>query len=416
MASAPEPDRAKQHGASKSTSEIASIEANSFTNWGHENDTPLKTLNNPFRKHGKRLNNFSTNQIDIPKISISNDTGLRRGHSSLNIGIAVSDWETVATEDEVDQGKHSVTSRRNGVEPKRQIENLISSESGTLFLPERNSIFATQNASPEVHPEHAQQAFASHPSFYSSSSCYSNPNRVESVDGDNLGNWKREDVDLANTPVADQTLRFELAPGNRLSKIGNPFQHDDDTPTSIAKGKKPIERVSETSTRLPGFDSPSARRGLEMSRRSLYRGGPYDSWSILAGGTPNFQGFRGENDHRQTDLSGCYKEHSLNWSDGVPTSSFRGTVPSGTHLPDNSSEEKGKKFFLVVMVLTILFPPVGVLALSGVFDSTISWCTHGELSAFTLDQRGTLKQQLIVEAIVYPVLIIALAVAYSVSG
>jgi hypothetical protein len=236
-------DQTKQHGASKSTSETASTEPNSFTNWGHENDTPLKTLHNPFRKHGKRLNNFSTNQIDIPKISISNDTGLRRGHSSLNIGIAVSDWETVATEDEADQGKHPATSsRRNGVGSNCQAENLISSESGTLFLPERNSIFGTQNASPMVHPEHSQQAFASHPSFYSSSSCYSDPNRVESVDGENFGNWNREDVDLANTPVADQTLRFELVPGNRFSKIGNPFQHDDDTPTSIAQGKKPIER------------------------------------------------------------------------------------------------------------------------------------------------------------------------------
>ncbi|CAI6080849.1 unnamed protein product, partial [Clonostachys chloroleuca] len=171
-----------------------------------------------------------------------------------------------------------------------------------------------------------------------------------------------------------------------------------------------------TSTRLPGFDSPSTRRGLEMSRRSLYRGGPYDSWSILAGGMPNFQRFRGENDHHRTNLSGCYKEHSLTWSDGVPTSSFRGTAPSDTHFRDTSSEEKGKKFFLVVMVLTIIFPPVGILALSGVFDSTISWCTHGELSAFTVDQRGTLKQQLIVEAILYPVLIIALAVSYSLSG
>ncbi|CAH0056678.1 unnamed protein product [Clonostachys solani] len=173
--------------------------------------------------------------------------------------------------------------------------------------------------------------------------------------------------------------------------------------------------LSETSTRLPGFDSPSARRGLQMSRKSLYRGGPYDSWSILAGGMPSFQGFRGENDHHRTNLPGCYKEHSLTWSDGVPTSYFRGTVPSDTHFPDISAE-KGKGFFLVVMVLTIFFPPVGVLALWGVFDSTISWCTHGELSVFTVDQRGTLKQQLVVEAILYPVLIIALAVSYSLAG
>ncbi|CAH0056679.1 unnamed protein product [Clonostachys solani] len=271
MASTPEPDQAKQNGTSKGASEFTSAEPSSFTNWGHENDTQLKTLQNPFRKHGKRLNNFSTNQIDMPKTGISGDAGLRRGHSSLNIGIAVSDWETVATEDEVNQGKHPVTSsRRNDVESKYQTENIYSSGSGTLFLPERNSIFDTQNASPVVPPEPSQQGFASHPSFYSSSSCYSDLHRVDSAEGDNLGNWKQEDVDFANTHVADQTLRFELAAGNRFSKnsfsnIGSPFQHDDDTPEPIAQGENPTEgngfqqvEIFPTATRALSLDLDQA--------------------------------------------------------------------------------------------------------------------------------------------------------------
>ena len=69
--------------------------------------------------------------------------------------------------------------------------------------------------------------------------------------------------------------------------------------------------------------------------------------------------------------------------------------------------------FLTVMLLSAFFPFVGLLALLRVFDSTISWYTHGERHCFTRDQRGILKQQLIVEVILYPVLIVALAVFYS---
>jgi hypothetical protein len=68
------------------------------------------------------------------------------------------------------------------------------------------------------------------------------------------------------------------------------------------------------------------------------------------------------------------------------------------------------------MTFTIFFPPVGLLALLGKLDSTISWYTHGELHGLTKEQRGTLKQQLFVEMVLYPSLVITLAVYYSVHG
>lgn len=70
----------------------------------------------------------------------------------------------------------------------------------------------------------------------------------------------------------------------------------------------------------------------------------------------------------------------------------------------------------MVAIFTVLFPPAAYLALSGKLDSTISWCTHGELHCLTEEQRGTLKQQLLVELLLYPALIITLAVYYSVHG
>lgn len=68
------------------------------------------------------------------------------------------------------------------------------------------------------------------------------------------------------------------------------------------------------------------------------------------------------------------------------------------------------------MTVTILFPLVGLVALCGRFDSTISWYSHGEINSLTREQRAVLKQQLLVEAVVYPVLITVLAVYYSVHG
>ncbi|KAF4459418.1 hypothetical protein FALBO_13825 [Fusarium albosuccineum] len=72
-----------------------------------------------------------------------------------------------------------------------------------------------------------------------------------------------------------------------------------------------------------------------------------------------------------------------------------------------------RNIFMGIMILTFLFPFIGLLALWGKFDSAISWLTHGEKHRLTKDQRGTLKQQLLVEAVIYPVLIITLSVYYS---
>ncbi|KAG9507742.1 hypothetical protein J7337_001297 [Fusarium musae] len=76
--------------------------------------------------------------------------------------------------------------------------------------------------------------------------------------------------------------------------------------------------------------------------------------------------------------------------------------------------QRGKRMFMWVMILTLFFPFIGPIVLYGKLNSTISWYTHGEMQCLTKDQRGTLKQQLLVEAVVYPVIIIALSVHYSV--
>ncbi|KAK2590129.1 hypothetical protein QQS21_012197 [Conoideocrella luteorostrata] len=81
----------------------------------------------------------------------------------------------------------------------------------------------------------------------------------------------------------------------------------------------------------------------------------------------------------------------------------------------NLDEDKPQRLiFLTIMVLTIFFPLIGVLALYGKFDGTISWYARGEKACLTTEQRGKLKQQIIAETIVYPALIISLSVYYSI--
>lgn len=80
----------------------------------------------------------------------------------------------------------------------------------------------------------------------------------------------------------------------------------------------------------------------------------------------------------------------------------------------HEEDQREKLIFLGIMILTIFFPFIGLLALLGKFDSVVSWYTYGAMRSLTQDQRGILKQQLFVEVVVYPVLIIILAVYYSV--
>ncbi|EKJ67774.1 hypothetical protein FPSE_12046 [Fusarium pseudograminearum CS3096] len=76
--------------------------------------------------------------------------------------------------------------------------------------------------------------------------------------------------------------------------------------------------------------------------------------------------------------------------------------------------QRGKRLFIWIMILTLFFPFIGPVVLYGKLNSTISWYTHGEIQCLTQDQRGILKQQLVVEAVLYTALIIALSVHYSI--
>ncbi|KAF5665982.1 hypothetical protein FHETE_6445 [Fusarium heterosporum] len=126
-------------------------------------------------------------------------------------------------------------------------------------------------------------------------------------------------------------------------------------------------------------------------------------------------------------FSGAENAHAGRYLSGWETPIERPFTRAETRLIEEAREdmlrhrqhadmvaERGKRVFMWIMILTLFFPFIGPIALYGKLNSTISWYTHGEMQCLTRDQHGTLKQQLIVEAVIYPALIISLSVYYSV--
>lgn len=70
--------------------------------------------------------------------------------------------------------------------------------------------------------------------------------------------------------------------------------------------------------------------------------------------------------------------------------------------------------FLSVVLVSVVFPIAGLLALCGAFNSTITWYTHGEVAHFSVRQRTILKRVLFTELAVYICLVVILSVHFSV--
>ncbi|KAI5467268.1 hypothetical protein BGZ63DRAFT_398863 [Mariannaea sp. PMI_226] len=104
-------------------------------------------------------------------------------------------------------------------------------------------------------------------------------------------------------------------------------------------------------------------------------------------------------------------------------------TPSELHLIESAREGilfrrrlSGKKntkkraIFGGLILLTVLFPFIGLLALWGKFDPAISWYTDGEMYSLAPSQRRKLRSVLLIEAALFPALVITLAVYYASRG
>ena len=160
------------------------------------------------------------------------------------------------------------------------------------------------------------------------------------------------------------------------------------------------------------FDTPPSHQKPPRPRKSWYKGGPYDSWTILGSGPPTFPDLHSNNSRFGKNMSEGYIDSTFIAAQRDPVKAARGDLLHRRQFANDSKSRRDLVFFAIV-VMTIFFPPAGVLALYSRFNTTISWYTHGELHDLSSEHRGILKQQLFIEALVYSTLIITLAVYYS---
>ncbi|KAF7560921.1 hypothetical protein G7046_g3224 [Stylonectria norvegica] len=224
-------------------------------------------------------------------------------------------------------------------------------------------------------------------------------------------------ISSSTFPITPPSGRLEFPDSPRHSPPKPaPVHHAHKKNESMLHHDSP-ERIADILISSSGIlDTPPSTDPRALATRTWFRGLPRDA-AVLCEGLPRIRGFSSSTTDRRakTGLAGCPpREHSL-------------FTPSETDLIEMAREDillrrrlaqeedqREQMLFLSIMILTLLFPFIGLLALWGKFDSTVSWYTHGEMHSLTAEQRGTLKQQLFVEVVLYPVLIIILAVYYSV--
>ncbi|KAJ4315476.1 hypothetical protein N0V84_008362 [Fusarium piperis] len=91
-----------------------------------------------------------------------------------------------------------------------------------------------------------------------------------------------------------------------------------------------------------------------------------------------------------------------------------GNVLHRRQQPDDAEDHRQKRVFVSIVILTILFPFIGVLAIRNKLDAMIPWATEGEMHTLTKPQRRTLKFLLLALAVLYPALITGLVVYYAI--
>ncbi|CAM1504101.1 Fc.00g016920.m01.CDS01 [Cosmosporella sp. VM-42] len=219
-------------------------------------------------------------------------------------------------------------------------------------------------------------------------------------------------ISSSNFPTTPPSGRFDLPHPSPSRSIPRPApvhrkqrRHD---------SSERVANVLLSSSAILATPPPSDPRA--PGDRSWYRGLPRDG-SAFYGRLPRTRGFSSSTTSRRTkhvQAGYTHNEGSLITGSETDLIQLTRNDPHLRYRPTREEDKREKLIFLGIMTLTIFFPFIGLLALLGKFDSAVCWLTHGDMNYFTSDQRGILKQQLFVEVVLYPVLIIILAVYYSV--
>ncbi|KPM34097.1 hypothetical protein AK830_g12473 [Neonectria ditissima] len=239
--------------------------------------------------------------------------------------------------------------------------------------------------------------------------------------GSFAGRGRSNTISTVDSEVLAQTpspTRLRFSAGSARVDLTRPAPaHHAHRSNEVLRHRDSSERIADLLISSSAIlDTPPQIESRNLTNRGWYKGTSRDT-NTFCEGLPRVRGFSSSTlDRRAKKMQGGYLPN-----DGSLFS------PSEVDLIETAREnilsrrrhtvkgDKGERMIFVgIMLLTLFFPFIGLLALWGRFDSAVSWYTHGEMHSLTRKQRRALKQQLLAEAVAYPVLIITLAVYYSV--
>ncbi|PFH63451.1 hypothetical protein XA68_10043 [Ophiocordyceps unilateralis] len=185
-------------------------------------------------------------------------------------------------------------------------------------------------------------------------------------------------------------------------------------------GKPPVACHGRDPSRQPRSLSPTPVRSPSplggtgpKSGRKLFGEDVSDSSSIIEARILRLRGFALS--AREMQVAIAHESPELYTRSEIElVETGRGRASLGA--PPGPKSTSLKLLFVGIRVGTLVFPLVGILALCGQFDSTISWYSRGQRHSLLTRQRFVLKRQLLMELVMYSVLIAALAVYYSLHG
>ncbi|KAM0440877.1 hypothetical protein ACHAPT_000179 [Fusarium lateritium] len=176
------------------------------------------------------------------------------------------------------------------------------------------------------------------------------------------------------------------------------------------ESSKAISRMLISSSII--LEPPGASEGRPRTNRGWYGGDRQDLTTFhddvprLNQGPPSTFGKR--SDRGRADGSHFHQS-------GIELVDFtQGNILRRREQADDAEDKRQKRVFLFIILLTIIFPFIGLLAIYNKFDGMISWATEGEMHTLTRAQRSILKNLVLVLVILYPALISGLVVYYAV--
>lgn len=226
-------------------------------------------------------------------------------------------------------------------------------------------------------------------------------------------------MDSSVLPRTPSPVRLRSSAGSQRETITRSARvhhnHTKDAGLHVRDSSERIADMLVSSSAILGT-SPTAEPRT-MANLGWYKGLSHDD-SALYEGLSRARGFSTstlERRHRRHTGCTAHDASIFTPSEAHLIETARENILTRRRLYRNEQDRRDV-IFVGIIILTVFFPFIGLLALRGKFDSAISWNTHGEMHSLPGAQRRKLQILLFAEVAVYPALIITLSIYYATRG